>query len=40
MTYEIYNDAAGYHVVFIRGGKVVSWSFNHATRLLVGIDKR
>ena len=31
-TYEIYQDAAGFHVAFIKEGKVVGWSYNHATR--------
>jgi hypothetical protein len=32
MKTEIHQDAAGWHVVFIKGGKIVGWSYNHATR--------
>lgn len=32
MTTEIYQDAAGFHVVFLREGRVVGWSYNYPTR--------
>ena len=32
-TYEIFHDAAGWHITFFKNNKVAGWSYNHATRM-------